>query len=95
MIKYILSESQMSYLRRRMEIEDVVNHILDHMNFYEAICDFTYDEYINKISMIVSNRVGEISKDKIPTEVIENWIKQDSSLKIKTKYLEQKKEYCK
>jgi hypothetical protein len=77
-----------------MEIEDVVNSILKGMNFYEAICDFTYDDYINKISSIVSMRVGEKSKDNIPTEVIKNWIKQDSSLNIELKYLEQKKEYC-
>jgi|688.fasta_scaffold156918_4 hypothetical protein len=94
MKRYIISESQMSYLRRRLEIEDAVNSILKGMNFYEAICDFTYDDYINKISSIVSMRVGEKSKDNIPTEVIKNWIKQDSSLNIELKYLEQKKEYC-
>jgi len=94
MKRYIISESQMSYLRRRLEIKDVVNSILKGMNFYEAICDFTYDDYINKISSIVSMRVGETSKDNIPTEVIKNWIKQDSSLNIELKYLEQKKEYC-
>lgn len=94
MKRYIISESQMSYLRRRLEIEDTVNSILKVANFYEGICDFTYDDYINKISTMVSMRVGETSKDNIPSEVIENWIKQDSSLNIKLKYLEQKKEYC-
>lgn len=84
----------MSYLRRRLEIEDAVNSILKVANFYEGICDFTYDDYINKISTMVSMRVGETSKDNIPTEVIKNWIKQDSSLNIELKYLEQKKEYC-
>lgn len=84
----------MSYLRRRLEIEDVVNSILKVANFYEGICDFTYDDYINKISTMVSMRVGETSKDNIPSEVIKNWIKQDSSLNIELKYLEQKKEYC-
>lgn len=84
----------MSYLRRRLEIEDAVNSILKVANFYEAICVFTYDDYINKISSMVSMRVGETSKDNIPTEVIKNWIKQDSSLNIELKYLEQRKEYC-
>lgn len=85
----------MSYLRRRLEIEDLINSVLDRMDSYgESICDMSFDNYLGKITILVSTSFGKISNDYIPVEIIENWVKINSYDIIESRYSNLKKQFC-
>lgn len=84
MMKYLITETQKTWLLRRLgEIDDYVDLALRRVDPH----DYTFHDYIEEIAWQVADEYGNLKKDDI--ETILDYVREKYWKKIELRYLKQ------
>ena len=88
-MKIILTETQLSLIRRISKLKELVDEGIDVLNQEEDLCDYTYSDFIQEVCWQVSDKMEELGMDTESVgsiDIVHKWVVNNFNQYIRERF---------